>query len=87
MNLGFVVVERSFFAATLENLNPASSPTVPNDPLVNHSWHNFTYIAALVLVIILVVIVGVVSRSIEHTIASALVASLLLIGFFLLVGH
>ncbi|MER3476840.1 MAG: hypothetical protein C4287_10275, partial [Leptolyngbya sp. ERB_1_2] len=62
-------------------------PTVPNDPLVNQSWANFTHIAAIVFVIILVMIVGIVSKKVEHAIAFALIASLLLIGFFVLVGH
>lgn len=88
MNFHFMMIEplRLFFGATLEDPNLAP-PTVPNDPLVNHSWHNFTYIAALIFAIVLIVMVGVISKKVEHAIAFALIFSLLLIGVFLLVGH
>ncbi|MER3433341.1 MAG: hypothetical protein C4288_07900 [Leptolyngbya sp. ERB_1_1] len=87
MNLYPMSLAQLFFGATLQDPNPAPSPTVPNDPLVNQSWANFTHIAAIVFVIILVMIVGIVSKKVEHAIAFALIASLLLIGFFVLVGH
>lgn len=83
----YLVAIGLFFGATLEDPNPAPSPTVPNDPLVNQSWHNFTYIAAIVFAIVLVVMVGVLSKKVEHAIAFALIASLFLIGFFFVFGR
>lgn len=77
----------ALIGATLEDPGSSASPSLPNDPLVNHQWQSFPYIAAIVLAICLIAVVGVVSRKVEHAIAAALIASLVLIGLFLLVGH
>ncbi|MBE9009935.1 hypothetical protein IQ250_06915 [Pseudanabaenaceae cyanobacterium LEGE 13415] len=89
MNSYNIAIEplRLLLGSTLEDPNPAPSPTVTNDPLVNHRWESFPYIAAIAFVIILIVGVGVVSKKVEHAIAAALISSLLLIGFFFLTNR
>jgi hypothetical protein len=66
---------------------PTSSPTGSSEPLVNHTWADVTHIAAIVLAICLIGIVGIFSRKVEYAIGVALVLSLILIGFFFLIGR
>lgn len=87
MNPQLFYLSYVLLGATLEDPASPARSSVPNDPLVNHSWENFTQIAAIAFVIGLIVVVGVVSKKVEHAIAFALVSSLGLIGFFLLLGH
>lgn len=74
---------RVVLGAVLED--PNRSHSLPNDPLVNQGGQTFTHVAAIVFAIVLIAIVGIVSKKVEHAIITALVASLLLIGFFFLV--
>lgn len=83
--LGAIAQIRVVLGATLEDPNRSSN--LPNEPLVNQSWQSFTHIAAIVFAIGLIAIVGIVSKKVEHAVAAALVSSLLLIGFFFLVGR
>jgi hypothetical protein len=67
--------------------SPTPSPNVVGEPLVNHTWADVTHIAAIVLAICLIGIVGIFSRKVEYAIGVALVLSLILIGFFFLIGR
>jgi len=73
--------------ATLEEPRSLVPSPLPNDPLVNHQWQQFPYIAAIVFSICLIAIVGIVSKKVEHAIAAALVASFILISLFFLASR
>ncbi|MBW4442010.1 MAG: hypothetical protein KME10_12380 [Plectolyngbya sp. WJT66-NPBG17] len=83
-SLSEIAQVRVFLVTTLENPNKPSD--LSDNLLVNQSWQAFIYIAAIVFVLSLITIVGIVSKKAEHAIAVALVASLLMIGFFFLTG-
>ncbi|BAY59506.1 hypothetical protein NIES2135_63830 (plasmid) [Leptolyngbya boryana NIES-2135] len=80
----FYSFSNSIQAGEILSVSPTSSPSpdLPAEPLINHSWQPFFYTAAIVLVVCLAIIVGAFSRRVEHAIASALILSLVLIGFF-----